>query len=171
MVTEIWVEIPGKYFYTYQVSNIGRVCRIVKNEKIILNQTVTQRGYLNVNLYLGNKKCKFYRVHTLVILCFLGVCPKGYETHHKNNRRTDNHLANLEYLSHGDNIRKSFADGLHPSMLGLDLILSKETASLIIKDYESGDYTHKQLAVIYNVSRATIQRVVTDNYFKKDKVS
>lgn len=50
--------------------------------------------------YLSVKPEKYHcrRVHKLVAETFLGPCPEGYETHHRNQDKLDNRISNLEYL-------------------------------------------------------------------------
>jgi hypothetical protein len=49
-------------------------------------------------------------VHKLVASKFLGDCPDGKEISHKDGNKWNNHWTNLEYLTHTENIYKSFAE-------------------------------------------------------------
>ena len=54
---EIWKDVVG-YEGIYKVSNIGRVCSLVKNTRIfdkdkkIMRQKLDNHGYFRVNLHL-----------------------------------------------------------------------------------------------------------------------
>lgn len=110
---EVWKDITG-YEEEYQVSNYGRVRakeRVVKHssggEKRIKGKTikpfVDTRGYYAVHLYKGGKR-KNYTVHRLVMLAFVGECPKNAEIRHLNSIRKDNRLCNLAYGTHSENM-------------------------------------------------------------------
>lgn len=63
-----------------------------------------KKGYLRIRL---NKEAKRYDfgVHKLVALTYLGE-PKGdFEVNHIDEDKTNNHVSNLEWISHADNVR------------------------------------------------------------------
>lgn len=49
-------------------------------------------------------------VHKLVARKYIGVCPEGKEVSHKDGNKMNNHWTNLEYLTHAENIAKSFRE-------------------------------------------------------------
>lgn len=49
-------------------------------------------------------------VHRLVARKYIGVCPEGKEVSHKDGNKMNNHWTNLEYLTHAENIAKSFRE-------------------------------------------------------------
>lgn len=103
---EEWRDIPG-YEGLYQVSDQGRV----RNAKRMLKPTPAKNrgGYLNIGL-VKNKERKYFRVHRLVWMAFVGPIPEGYEINHINQNTADNRLENLNLLTHNDNIR--WSDGI-----------------------------------------------------------
>lgn len=116
MKFETWRDIPN--FNGYQVSDHGRVkslCRQVvgKNlishgvgERILIHE-VNDQGYHRVSLSVNNR-VKRYRVHQLVAMAFLGHTPCGYEivVNHKNFKRDDNWVENLELVTQRENCNK-----------------------------------------------------------------
>lgn len=112
MIDEVWLPVPD-YEGFYEVSNHGRVrsltreicndryCRIF--EGTILS-TGLWYGYEMVWLKKQGARKKF-RVHRLVALVHLEVPddPCIDEVNHKDKNRTNNHVDNLEWLSHIDN--------------------------------------------------------------------
>lgn len=107
LATEEWRTIP-KCRGTYSVSNLGRVRRNTggfKNySKIrILNLSPNEKGYLRVQLTCKGKRQTF-RVNRLVGLLFIGPCPAGKETNHKDKCKPNNRAANLEYVTHVENV-------------------------------------------------------------------
>lgn len=67
---EEWRAIPG-YVETYEVSNTGKV----RNKRGKIRKASTDRyGYLQLKLN-SNKIKRYYKVHQLVLLAFVGPCP------------------------------------------------------------------------------------------------
>lgn len=98
----------------YEVSDLGRVRRATGGKGTfagrILAQHNNNKGYPCVSLhYDGGTHQKL--VHRVVALAFLGPCPEGYVTHHKDGRRHDPTLTNLEYRTESDNVREGYVSG------------------------------------------------------------
>lgn len=49
-------------------------------------------------------------VHRLVAAKYIGQCPPGLETSHMDGDQTNNHWSNLEYISHAENVKKSYRE-------------------------------------------------------------
>lgn len=98
---EIWKDIPW-YEWRYQVSNIWNIKSIIFWEKKM--SLVKSKWYYQVWLFY-NKKLKIYRVHRLVALAFLPNPEKKRTVNHKNLDRSDNHIENLEWATHKENIQ------------------------------------------------------------------
>ncbi len=92
----------------YLVSSLGRVWSTIKYGGKLLNEHVTDDGYVKVSCGVT----KFY-VHRLVAEAFLPPCPVGKTTvNHKDGRKRNNVVDNLEWAS-----RKEQSE--HCSLLGL----------------------------------------------------
>lgn len=119
MSTETWKDIT-EFEGAYQVSDLGQVRSLPRRVRMvskrglecerfvdgrILRANVQKHGYLGVQLGAGNSRL----IHRLVAEAFLGGKP-GMQVNHKNGRRSDNRLVNLEWLSCGDNHRHSYAE-------------------------------------------------------------
>ena len=55
-----------------------------------------EKGYQRVNL-IRDGKPRSFRVHRLVLLAFVGPCPKGMQARHLNGNSSDNRLANIAW--------------------------------------------------------------------------
>ena len=66
-----------------------------------------KNGYLRVHLIRAGKTRSVF-VHALVLLAFVGPRPLGYDIDHVNGVRSDNRLANLEYVTTSENVRRSW---------------------------------------------------------------
>ena len=96
MEQEIWKDIKD-YDGLYQVSNLGRIKRLLNKSYKICNLTL-QHGYLYCRLSKNNKQKK-YRVHRLVALAFLSNTNNYKEINHINCNKQDNRVENLEWCS------------------------------------------------------------------------
>ena len=96
-----WKNIPD-YEGIYEVSSCG-VVRTVKTGRI--RKTNTQaRGYLQVVLSKKGKT-KTFSVHRLVLMAFLPITNhEAYQVNHKNGKKDDNRLENLEWCSCRENM-------------------------------------------------------------------
>lgn len=113
--TEIWCPVVG-YEHLYSVSDCGSVRRDAAGQGTRAGRRVktgiTAKGYVRAPLSLGDRRLRHHMVHRLVAAAFIGPCPDGCEVNHKNTVKTDNRPENLEYITHGDNIRHAFSNGL-----------------------------------------------------------
>ena len=119
---EIWKDVIG-YEGIYQVSNLGRVKSLerdvynplhgtIRRKEKIKKQWLNQDGYLIAKLCIDGEN-KNIPVHILVAKAFLGNYDysDGLEVNHKDLDRTNNHVDNLEWLTHRGNIDYSVARG------------------------------------------------------------
>ena len=103
---EKWKSIKG-YEGLYEISSFGRVksYHIHRGTKErILSPRKVKDGYLMVALY-KNKKHHNYQLHHLVADAFLKNPDKFTEINHKDLNKCNNHVDNLEWISHYDNIK------------------------------------------------------------------
>lgn len=120
---EIFKTVEG--FKDYQVSNLGRVISNKNGKPTFLKPQQDAVGYLHVRLYkednsLGSygakrgKRPKLFKVHRLVAETFISKQESDQELHvnHINADKTDNRVENLEWVTHGENIRHSWEAGL-----------------------------------------------------------
>lgn len=102
---EIWKDIKG-YEGLYQVSNLGRVKRIlfinricIKEKEKMLKPRQNKFGYLLVSLS-KNGKIKQITIHRLVAETFLNN-PNNYsDINHKDENKQNNNVDNLEFCTH-----------------------------------------------------------------------
>jgi len=101
---EEWLPVKG-YEGFYEVSNWGRVRSLSKKDSIgryytgkLLSLCSHSKGYLYITLCKDAKR-KNRLVHTLVLEAFIGLCPMGKQSDHKDRDRANNCLYNLRYRS------------------------------------------------------------------------
>lgn len=124
--TENWKNIPG-YEGRYQVSDLGRVRHLPRRIRFVSKNgneawrttvlrvcapNVTREGYALAHLQVDGVRAT-PTVHELVLAAFVGDRPAGFDVNHINGVKTDNRLANLEYVTRSDNRRHAVRTGLN----------------------------------------------------------
>ena len=162
MASEIWKDIPG-YEGLYQVSNTGFVKPLKYKNVPMTKGGIDIHGYYRKQLCKDGKK-KFFKVHQLVAMAFLGHKPDGQNmvVNHIDNNQLNNRLDNLELVSqrynthcHKDDVGVSFATSRN-----------KWIASIYIKpnDIELGRFLNKQDALdMYQKALTNIHLYNGDN--------
>ena len=113
-MNEIWKDICG-YEGKYQVSNLGRVKSLYDGHgnyrELIMKGRNEGHGYLKVDLS-KNGKYKGIRIHRLVAMAFIPN-PNHYEqVDHLDGNKTNNNVANLEWVSPKENTNRAWEKGL-----------------------------------------------------------
>jgi len=165
MANEEWRPIPG--FDGYLVSDMGRVESLPrvalrigkKGGPLIIRGKILKAtpvdGYPRVSLRANGNT--YYRgVHQLVLLAFVGPCPKGQEGRHLDGHPTHNALKNLQYGTRAQNIDDAKRHGTFPRYEKRPgAKLTREQAKEIAESFETGHI----LAQRYGVKRGTIYQV------------
>lgn len=102
---EIWKNLMFPELEHYQISNYGRVYNAQTGK--LLNPW-SQDGYLRVDF-----RGKVIPIHRLVAMHFLPPPPTWqYEINHKDCNKLNNHVSNLEWITHHENLEHAAANGL-----------------------------------------------------------
>ena len=161
--TEIWKPIPG--FPAYDVSNHGRVrsyytrgvCPEITSSPLrILKNCKLNNGHYIIKLYKDGNIHR-YLVHRLVMLAFVGPCPDGLEVCHNDGDPTNNHLDNLRYDTHSNNISEAVWHG-NRRFTPLDIVEAR-------KERRAGA-TVTSLAKKYNVAFSTMSALCNGRTYK-----
>lgn len=169
---EIWKSIPG-YEGLYEVSNFGNVKRLARKRIIstgvskplsekILKKFTGKFGYIHVNLY-KNKKLKQHRVHRLVMLAFTHMPNDKTNVNHIDGNKSNNNLSNLEWCSHKENTIHAYKIGLAKGRPGEQNSNNKLTTKQVLEIrtlYTQGNWTHRELAEKYSISRRHVGDII-----------
>jgi NUMOD4 motif/HNH endonuclease len=109
---ERWLPVPG-YEDLYEASDLGRVRSLRRNGLILKPSYSNTGGYALVLLYSAGHGSGQY-IHRLVATAFIGPCPDGMETRHRDNDPTNNALTNLIWGTSGENKLDQVGHGTHP---------------------------------------------------------
>jgi len=122
LLTEEWRAIPGYEGY-YEVSNFGNVRAL--DREVVRSDGVKQHksggsvqlranhdGYLQCRLSRDGQRSQF-GVHQLVAMAFVPNPDNLPEINHLDAVRDNNHVDNLEWCTHGDNVRYAIQLGHH----------------------------------------------------------
>jgi hypothetical protein len=77
-----------------------------------------RQGYLTYMWWDDTRQPRVVRVHRMVYACFNGELLDGYEIHHRDNNKVNNHPDNLEQVTHEENMRLAALDNLYPDTRG-----------------------------------------------------
>src|SRR5580658_3531644 len=102
---ENWKDVIG-YEGLYRVSDQGRVMRLTGYRAGLIKGEI-QFGYHRVALSKDGIAKKF-QAHCLVAEAFIGPLPEGKEVNHKNGKKADNRIENLEYATRSENQQHSY---------------------------------------------------------------
>lgn len=88
---------------------------------------------------------KTYRVHYLVTRCFLGVRKRGQQVNHIDRNKLNNHVNNLEYVTHLENNH-------HSCKLKWHRVIE-------IRKFLKRGYLQKRVAEMFGVTQPTISNI------------
>lgn len=103
-------RVPIEGYEDYYISRSGRVVTTKNSRQFwrYMKIKVDENGY-SIIQFSKLKMTENFRVHTLVALCYLPTPrPDQTQVNHKNKRRSDNRLENLEWVSPSENMRHAF---------------------------------------------------------------
>ena len=99
MIRAGWHDIPG-FEGKYQINLEGEVRNLTKGGVIVKQRCFARNsGAPTVQLYVGNRECRHFKVVQLMVKTFHGGLPKGKVAYHKNGLITDNSLGNIGFCT------------------------------------------------------------------------
>lgn len=175
---EIWKNVFG-YDGLYEVSNYGNVRsldRIVSMQngktctfygRIMRQAPTTRCHYLVVDLCKNGYR-KHVLTHIVVAKAFFGDYDKSLEVNHIDGNIYNNHVSNLELVTHAENLEHSIRTGLKCDYgeKHVHAKLTNEQACIIRIRVANGE-KQKDIADELKVSKQTINNIVHyKTYFK-----
>ena len=174
---EYWRDVPG-YKGQYRISDWGRlkslgrvVLRAGRGGKTTvpakyITRKLRRGGYYRIALLDREGNREDILIHRVVLLAFVGPCPKGMECCHWDGNPMNNRLDNLRW----DTAKNNQADrlrhgrGVHvTNPKGEDIWWAKLTekdVKRIRKLYASGRHNQTELSEIFGVYQTLISRII-----------
>ncbi len=155
-MTEVWKDVEGFEGF-YQISNYGRLKSFKQlREGRILSLNNKNGTYLSVILTAKNKEPRSTRMHRLVSEAFISNPDSLPEVNHKDCNRQNNHVDNLEWVTHEDNMQHALANhkGMFDGMITYNkhvrpkpiAMVDKRTGA-ILKVFDTGSEAAKATGV------------------------
>lgn len=157
---EIWKPISG-YEDRYEVSNFGKI-KSLRTQQILQGES-TKNGYIRVRLWDG-ERYKSRMVHCLVAEAFLPLpdSESKYEVDHIDNNITNNVVTNLQWLTHKENLDKSFS--LNHQAKPKQTVYQFDLRGCLIQQYESVNEAFRQTQIRHISECATGKRKTAGGY-------
>jgi hypothetical protein len=168
---EIWKQILPKYKLKQftLVSNYGRLGRYYKDILIPRTMIIDKMGYQRLKL----KELKSaVGIHTLVYEHFLGNIQEGYIIDHIDENKSNNHISNLQIMTHSENLKKSMNTvHSHKSIVNIEAtdILTNQ---IILFANKNQFYKHFNITAgyyKYNIYKSEDNTIVLNNKIYKIK--
>lgn len=161
---EKWKDIAG-YEGDYQESTYGRT-KSFKRGKVKILKPFLQGEYLYVELHKGDQG-KTIQVNRLVAETFIPNPDNLPEVNHRDGRKLNNHVSNLEWVTHQSNMRHAVDTRLQKIIHGEDhqkAVLTNADA-VYIRENPDG-LTGVELAKKFGVMPAIISNIQTGRSYK-----
>lgn len=125
------------------------------------------KGYLRINARHELGKIRDVYIHRAVLTAFVGECPDGYEADHINCDRTDNRLANLQWVPVVRNRKlvKERGRQVYGSAHGLTKFDEKDVP--VIRQRLANGESQSLVAKSYGVSQTAISRLARGETWKE----
>jgi hypothetical protein len=155
MNREIWKKIPIKILKDYEVSNFGRIRSLKFNKIKIMSLTPYKTGHKFFGIWVSKNHYNFH-VGRIVLISFVGLPKKGQECSHLDGISGNNHLENLVWETHKENMGRTIIHGT--SVAGDKNFHCKWGSTLMrkVKEMLDSGERPKQVAYLTGVSLSTV---------------
>jgi plasmid maintenance system antidote protein VapI len=160
----------------YRVGNDGFVWKFAKSfaRWRKLKPLLHRDGYHRVVLYKNGKR-KWFQMHRLVLLAFVGPCPKGWESRHfPDADKSNNQLSNLCWGTKSQNCQDKVIQGTsnrgkhyNQGEKSGKAKLTESQVLFIRKEFASGRINQIELARRFSLNSSVISGIVRGKYWKE----
>ena len=155
---EKWVTI--KDYPKYKISNLGRIWSEHTNKYIKPHlRSKDINAYMKVELF-NEEGSKSMALHRLLAEAFIPNPDNKCCVNHKDGNKTNNHLANLEWVTYSENSQHATDTGLSP--IGIERTsakLSEQDVSEIASLLQSSDLSFNAIGNKYNIDSGVIRDI------------
>ncbi len=120
-------------FPNYSVSNFGNIMNNKTNKKL---RILIKSGYSHISL-VNNKCKKTIKVHRLVAKEFISNPENKQEVNHKDKNKTNNHIDNLEWVTHKENCLHKSIGLIYKSNKNKPIVRMDKVTGEVLEEYDS----------------------------------
>jgi hypothetical protein len=151
----------------FRIDELGRIWRTQEFGRTGKRRPVLERraeqmrddGYLAVRVSIAGKEHQCL-AHRIVWIAANGDVPDGLEVNHKNGKRAECDLGNLDLLTKSGNVQHSYRELGHPVMKGSRNGRAKLTPEQVAEIRAlHGQRASRAVAAQYGVSHTSIKRI------------
>ncbi len=160
--------VEGKYSVTMDGKVFSENYQGWTGERVELSQKTGAKGYRSVTLRVDGKKTYFY-VHRLVALSFLGKPDDNFQINHKNGKKQDNRVENLEWVTPAENMSHARNAGLIEIPKGeqhYKATLTEQQVKEILELLQDGKITKRGIERKYGVGRGVVTAIASGKSWK-----
>lgn len=158
-----------KNFEDYAITTEGKVISYKFKQPRVLKTWYQKSGYENIKLSDSNKTYHFL-IHRLVAEAFIPN-PNNYEeVDHINGNNQDNRVENLQWISHKDNIHKSYSDsGVNAVRNYVSCKLIKRETGEIIAEFKTKTELSVYAEEHFGCSKSSLMKYGKSKGYKLEK--
>lgn len=168
IIHETWKDIK-EFNGLYQVSDLGRVKSFPREgtKGCILTPTLTEKGYLRVQLYKNGIGKRFF-VHTLIAKAFVFNRDDKPQVNHEDGIKVNNEATNLAWVTQIENIKhRDKVLGIHfRGENSHKAKLTRDTVKNIRWLLKYSRYTQYEIADIYTISQSVVSKINLNKIWK-----
>lgn len=162
--SERWLPVEG--FPGYEVSDYGRMysSKAHNGQQGRILKPRISRNHVAAMFWQDGKR--YYRyVHRLVLMAFVGPPPEGMSGAHLDGDPFNNHVSNLAWVTHAENMAHMVAHGTR--LKGERAPGSKMTQEQVdeARELARQGWTRWEIAPLYGVSAITIYSLLTGRHW------
>jgi len=155
--TEYYVSAEGVVLSRYPV---GGDNRFKKGKASSNRERLVGKGETRGYKVIKTRSKDSWFIHRMVMELYGPECPgDGYVVDHIDEDKTNNNISNLQWITRGENVRKS------QTLTHRSRKLTEKDADEIRKKYQPRKYTRDMLAEEYGVSISTIKSILKHQYY------
>lgn len=156
-----FIRTNGEVYSTPKKNNRGYI-----HSGKILKQQKNEFGY-NLVCLRKNGKSKHAKIHRLVAISFIPNPNKKRCVNHIDGNKNNNHIENLEWVTHSENHQHAYDSGLWDKRRKSTRIVGKMNRlvknNVVLKIrllYKSGKHKQSELSKMFNISKYSIYNIV-----------